>query len=93
MSTHTPGPWNYAGSGSAGAGGLLIGPEGQPVAVVYGGRTNHDSDSNGRLMEAAPELLSAATLALQFMLRAGHRQGDVPMVLREAIAKATGDAA
>ncbi|WP_157128324.1 hypothetical protein [Cupriavidus sp. USMAA2-4] len=91
--THTPGPWKYAGSDSAGAGGLLIGPSGEPVAVVYGASTNPCSESNGRLLEAAPDLLQAAQLALRFMLSAGHRQGDVPLVLRDAIAKANGSKA
>lgn len=90
---HTPGPWTYSGANTAGAGGLLLGHEGQPIAVVYGERANANSTANGMLAAAAPDLLQAAEIALRFLLNAGHRSGDAPFILRDAIRKATGSAA
>lgn len=56
---HTPGPWAYKGKETAGAGGLLLGRDGEPIAVVYGEKTNPRAEHDGNIMEAAPDLLAA----------------------------------
>ena len=86
----TIGPWRYAGAETAGAGGLLLGPNGEPIAVFYGAKTNPNSDRDARAAAAAPELLNTLRLVMDFLIQHGHRHGDVPLAVREAIRLAEG---
>ena len=99
---HTPGPWTYKGKETAGAGGLLLGRDGEPIAVVYGEKTNPRAEHDGNIMEAAPDLLEALEAANAQMriayecVEAGRYDeallhlGSMPRQRTEAIAKARG---
>ncbi|MBH1826238.1 hypothetical protein I5W35_03690 [Stenotrophomonas maltophilia] len=87
---HTIGPWRYAGAETAGAGGMLLGRNGEPIAVFYGAKTNPNSDSDARAAAAAPDMLNTLRLVLEFLIQRGHRHGDVPLAVREAIRLAEG---
>lgn len=96
---HTPGPWTYDREEAE------IRPVDRSTRGAIGrfhaGRQDGGNDArpilaDGRLMAAAPELLAACELALDYL--SGRRQGAAPaetldIALRAAIAKAaTGDA-
>ena len=87
---HTIGPWRYAGAETAGAGGLLLGSNGEPIAVFYGAKTNPNCDHDACTAAAAPEMLNTLRLVMDFLIQRGHRQGDVSLAVREAIRLAEG---
>lgn len=87
---HTIGPWRYAGAETAGAGGLLLGPNGEPIAVFYSTKTNPNSDRDACTAAAAPEMLNTLRLVMDFLVQRGHGQGDVSLAVREAIRLAEG---
>lgn len=64
MSNHTPGPWYYKDRMVASESD----PAGRTLAYVY------DNDDNGKLIEAAPDLLEAAKQALADLATDGCRQ-------------------
>lgn len=95
MAQHTPGPWRIHERqiGSP----LLIGPLGAPtVCYLAANQPQVIAAANARLIAAGPELLEAATQALDVILNETHGQQVTPWVrerldlLTSAIAKATG---
>jgi antitoxin (DNA-binding transcriptional repressor) of toxin-antitoxin stability system len=107
---HTPGPWGIGDSGTR-SDGIWIEPTDKNANVLADivGRLNDGEDTqitdediaNARLIAAAPDLLAAANLALEYFEQcvmscdpdeAEEESGDVPEAakLRAAILKATG---
>ena len=85
MSTHTPGPWVvYDDSNDGKTNRIEIAARGKTIARIYHSVPEEDLP-NGRLIAAAPDLLSA----LQTMLNANTMTAK--LVAHAAIAKATGE--
>ena len=84
MSAHTPGKWSLTKDGRPelnNQNNIVYGPDG--IAIVYG----QANDADARLIAAAPELLAFAEWFI------ANRDGPGTSIAREAIAKATGEAA
>ncbi len=89
-SKHTPGPWRIEGAGHMhAAGSTALMHENYCIAVFRG----VDSDANARLIAAAPDMLDALRLALDYC-ESGAVEDSIPGTLSEtiraAIAAATG---
>jgi hypothetical protein len=85
--SHTPGPWRYDS-------GKIWTPRGWWVASVYEDMEEDIKGANGRLLAAAPDLLSALMMAVSALERSDYIQMDsfdVIEVSRAAIAKARGE--
>lgn len=84
MSAHTPGPWEQ---GSRGGDLVLAGHD--KIALVNS--STEAFAANARLISAAPDLLAAARLGLEYMLavKETYMARDIEKV-RAAIAKAEG---
>ncbi len=88
---HTPGPWAYR-QDDTGEDGFVVVSEGRPyVATVHSGARDW-TESNARLIAAAPDLLEALTLADTMLSGANMNAKVVTLKVRAAIAKATGAA-
>jgi hypothetical protein len=68
-------------------------------AILYaystgiGGRNLKEAEANARMLAAAPELLKAAELGLENLLaETGNIETEDSVIIRAAIAKATGEA-
>lgn len=83
---HTPAPW--ADAGGIGFGRLLVGPNGENIAVAYGPSTNPNSVRDFALMKSAPALHDALLLALRWMEQAGAHAPDTMAKMRAALASA-----
>lgn len=93
---HTPGPWTFDDKSTEVE---INGIDGSMVASCftgdcYGQLNWERMTANARLISAAPELINAANVALaviakQYVTKDGL---EAAMMLREAIAKATGEA-
>lgn len=93
MSEHkfTPGPWRQGGVKEnflVGKCREIVADDGR-IGLVYG-ITDEDCKANARLVEAAPELLSALELALKDMIRWGIF-GPGRNAVESAIRKAKGE--
>lgn len=62
--SHTPIPWKFGGA--FGSGGLIVGPAGESIAVVYGESANADYIDNSLLIISAGELLRAAKAVAEY---------------------------
>ena len=93
--THTPGPWTYRKSKKhyhveAVASVRDYGSSITTVRHVTNSDTGWTSETNARLIAAAPELLEALQLLLSIW---GDRQTEATDIAYEAVAKATGQEA
>lgn len=90
--THTPGPWMIFNGGDIGSAAVRR-PE--TIVIKAGtvkGETIGEAMKNARLIAAAPELLEACQMALDWFNRntkLGHTPGPVEQALIDAISKAT----
>ena len=85
MSKHTPGPWFF----NFEAGRYVISHQGNfgpHKALAITGGFYPDLEANARLIAAAPELLEALQMLLEF-----PNTGPATSAARAAIAKATGE--
>ena len=96
MSKHIPGPWHVTRDGQEVRhldGGMLCGVEtSDMVCMMPNGPRKPTHEPTARLIAAAPELLAAATLALDLLdelERGGAENYPEQRALRAAIAKAT----
>lgn len=89
---HTPGPWEYSGGGIWG-----VSPFNARVRladITFHNSINRiDSEANGRLMAAAPDLLAAAIRAKELLKPEVTKEPDRTIFweLAAAIAKAGGE--
>ena len=91
MSKHTPGPWHLAEVENGSIKHMVpVGPDGYSLCtVVHDGDTPFGAiymDADARLIAAAPELLEALQMLLEF-----PNTGPATSAARAAIAKATGE--
>ena len=78
---HTPGPWKYLGQNEESC-FVGLGPDHK---IAVGGFTWNDAEANARLIAAAPELLEALQMVLDYL-----NTGDMrPLDLRKASAAIT----
>ncbi len=95
---HTPGPWKCVGTLGPQSNPSIRGPEviedtrGQRLANIAGLWKTPQSEANGRLMAAAPDLLDALNTMLTHM-GMDEDEWNKPTFdkARAAIAKATGE--
>jgi Asp/Glu/hydantoin racemase len=88
MNKHTPGPWTLS---SNRAGHAIVCASGKTVAAAHLLGTIHpreEVEANALLIAAAPDLLAALKKALNHPLV--RIPGDLEIVMRAAISKATG---
>ena len=94
MAEHTPGPWEYDGSGKY-YHGRWIRHNGLLIAQLSLEASMHpkEQEANARLIAAAPDLLTACNHALGFAGRYHHFGGANSLMgtLRAAICKAEGE--
>ena len=92
MSTHTPGPWTANGADVAKP-YYINGPDGE--VIVNGSNEEYGviGRANARLIAAAPELLEACMTADSILQVPGHGReyDEIRNMLKDAIAKATGE--
>ena len=82
---HTPGPWTVSETRHS-YDTVIRGPKNEPIALaLIAGYTKQEGQSNARLIAAAPELLEALQMLLEF-----PNTGPATSAARAAIAKATG---
>jgi len=92
--THTPRSW-HIGKRAGAEHGAIYGPNGEEIALPLGFFMEPDeAKANALLIAAAPELLFAARHVLRILESPKpNKPGGVSRaILREAIAKATGEA-
>jgi hypothetical protein len=95
MSKHTPGPWVTKAQGDANH-YFMMQPNGRWLAFIQfnGELLTAEQETNACLIAAAPELLAAAKLALEYWAHREQRYKNRSPVwvqeTRAAIAKATG---
>ena len=96
MSTHTPGPWEAAGSyvrtkRTASGGGFFVADcwrSWDPANVEFA-FDGSEADANARLIAAAPDLLESLRMAVKYLK--GENMGSVMLPKFDAaIAKAEG---
>ena len=85
MTKHTPGHWRL---GTRNGERAIYGPKGEEIAVFTGMLFNDEELANARLIEAAPELLSACIEA-EVLLK---EYPVIERMVKAAIAKAEGRA-
>lgn len=101
---HTPGPWRAERTGpwDGWDGWEVIAKDGATVCNGLGSQRNPIREANARLIAAAPELLEAAKLVLEWYEAEDNHSGtdfyqrmqmcrDSEDAIRAAIAKATGE--
>jgi len=72
---HTPGPWEYD-PGDKNSDPVVVGSDCHEIAFIYKYRQDKSvTETNARLIAAAPELLEALELSEQ-AIQAAHRQTD-----------------
>lgn len=96
MSKHTPGPWsgpyydNHPGDRGWWVHNGLEGQDEYAVAVTFTGNPNQEADA--RLIAAAPDLLEACKLLMEYSGIIEERDGNwATEKARAAIAKAEGE--
>lgn len=87
----TPGPWVKGPSGELeGANGKLVREYGSGVGLAM--TRNAEAEANGRLRNAAPELLEALQICERLIGKSKPPGGAEPLrIARAALAKALGD--
>lgn len=94
MSKHTPGPWNVdfidGVDGVFAAGDKRICQVNEVDIVGWNVRFRDESEANGRLIAAAPDLLEALQQAVTSMQDSGYPNDSLVIrAARQAITKAT----
>ena len=86
---HTTGPWKVAET-RLNYDTVIRGTKSEPIALVQiAGYSKHEGEANSRLIAAAPELLELCQISLHCL----HDSPDLLVLMRKAIAKATGEPA
>ena len=88
MSKHTPGPWWVAASGS-----FKVATITSTIGIYADQMPKEESETDARLIAAAPELLQALKFAVQQNEHDILMTGEELRQCRAAIAKATGEPA
>ncbi len=96
MSQHTPGPWEWHYKFTKTSKRIIVSESANSgvIAPIPSWGSTEETEANAALIAAAPELLEAAVLAAEVLIRnpeplAGS--GDCYHALRAAIAKAKGE--
>ena len=93
MTEHTPGPWGAIAHGKI----ITTTSARVTVATTHGGFATDTQEANGRLIAAAPDLLSAVEMLLRFTIDDDRGHGieltegelEAEAIAIAAIAKAT----
>jgi hypothetical protein len=95
MSAHTPAPWEATENDVTGCAYITSDATGGEVAVLYADKSD-ERDADARLIAAAPDLLKAASAAVEIVKESWgddqieHGDCQACNLLLAAIAKATG---